>query len=145
MGPRAVSRPPAPALRQRLRHLPVPLAASGALLVAGTVIAGLVRGADAAYGVAAGVALVVASYVLSSFVLAWTDAVNPRLLMPIGLGTYVVKFTIIGLTMAAIAATDWRGLPAMGVAIIAAVLLWTIAQAWWTWRAKIPYVEIDQH
>jgi ATP synthase protein I len=46
--------------------------------------------------------------------------------------------------MAVIAASGWAGLPAMGVAIIAATLSWTTAQAVWTWRARIPYVEIGE-
>jgi len=31
----------------------------------------------------------------------------------------------------------------MGVAVMGAALGWTVAQAVWTWRARIPYVEID--
>jgi hypothetical protein len=63
--------------------------------------------------------------------------------LPVGLGTYVTKFTLIGIVMAVITQTGWAGLPAMGVAIIVSALGWTVAQAVWVWRARIPYVEIE--
>jgi hypothetical protein len=124
-------------------HLRVGLAASGVLLALGLLIGALTgRGAWAA-GAAAGVGLVAASYVISSLVLAWADSVNPRLVLPVGLGVYVTKFILIGVVMAVIAGSGWAGLGAMGVAIIATVLGWTIAQSVWVWRARIAYVEID--
>ena len=129
-------------LRKRLRHLPSGLAASAALLVLGLVIGGLARGTVGALGAAAGVGLVAASYTGSSVVIAWADARDPRLVLPFGLLTYVVKFTIIGFVMAAIDASGWDGLAPMGLAIIVTALGWTVAQAVWTWRARIPYVEI---
>jgi hypothetical protein len=141
---------PAPAptgahpLRKRLRHLPSGLLASAVLLVLGVVVGVLARGAAGAAGAAAGVALVAASYSGSSLVIAWADARDPRLILPIGLFTYVAKFTLLGFVMAAVSATDWAGLPAMGIAIMVGALGWTIAQAVWTWRARIPYVEIEQ-
>ncbi len=130
-------------LRKRLRHLPAGLLASAVLLVLGLVIGWLARGDVGAAGAAAGVALVAASYTGSSVVIAWADARDPRLVLPIGLLTYVVKFTLIGFVMAAIDASNWPGLPVMGLAIIVTALGWTIAQAVWTWRAHIPYVEIE--
>jgi sugar phosphate permease len=130
-------------VRKRLRHLPSGLLASAVLLLVGVPVGWLVRSGTAAAGVAAGVALVAASYTVSSLVIAWADSINPRLVMPIGLLTYAVKFTLIGIALAAVAAADWAGLPAMGVGIIVAAIGWMVAQAWWTWRARIPYVEID--
>jgi hypothetical protein len=139
----APATPSAGAVRKRLRHLPSGLLASAVLLVIGLVVGWLARGGSGAAGAAAGVALVAASYTVSSLVIAWADARNPRLVLPIGLLAYVVKFTLIGFVMAAIDASGWDGLPAMGLAIIVAALGWTIAQAVWTWRARIPYVEIE--
>jgi hypothetical protein len=130
-------------LRSRLKHLPSGLLASAGLLVIGVIVGALVRGGAGAGGAAAGVALVAASYTGSSVVIAWADLRDPRLVLPVGLLTYVLKFTVIGFALAGIAATGWRGLPAMGIAIIVTALGWTIAQAVWTWRAKIPYVEIQ--
>jgi hypothetical protein len=130
-------------LRSRLKHLPSGLLASAGLLVLGVLVGALVRGGAGAAGAAAGVALVAVSYTISSLVIAWADLRDPRLVLPVGLLTYVLKFTVIGFVLAGIAATGWRGLPVMGIAIIVSALGWTIAQAVWTWRAKIPYVEIQ--
>lgn len=131
-------------MRKRLRHLPSGLLASAALLAVGVPLAAVLRGGPAAIGVVAGVLLVALSYVISSVVVAWVDRVDPRLILPVGLLTYVVKVAVIGLVMWRIQVTGWTGLPAMGVAIIATVLGWITAQAWWTWRARIPYVEIER-
>jgi hypothetical protein len=129
--------------RKRLRHLPAGLLASGVLLVAGVVVGAALRGWAGAAGAAAGVVLVAASYVLSTLAVAWADSVNPRLIMPVGLGTYVLKVVLIGVAMAAIAGTGWAGLVPMGIAVMVAAVGWIVAQAWWTWHARIPYVDIE--
>ena len=131
------------ALAKRLTHLPMALAASGLLLVIAVLVGWLARGASGAAGAAAGVGLVIVSYVLSSLVIASVDTINPQLLLPVGLAAYAVKFVIIGLVMWAISASGWDGLVPMGVAIIVAVLVWTAAQSVWTYRAKILYADPD--
>lgn len=130
-------------MRRRLRHLPSGLAASAVLLLVATAVGAVLRGGAGAAGAAAGVGLVAASYTVSSVVIAWADSIDPRLVLAAGLTTYVLKFTAIGIGMAAIASSGWPGLRPMGVAVIAATLVWMTAQAWWTWRARIPYVELD--
>jgi hypothetical protein len=125
----------------RLRHLPSGLTATAVLLVLGVPAGVLLRGAPGAAGVAAGVALVAASYVLGSVVIAWADSVDPKLVLPVGLMTYALKFTLIGVVMAAIAASHWAGLQPMGVAVLASALGWIVAQSWWTWHARIAYVD----
>lgn len=129
-------------MRKRLRHLPSGLAASAALLVVGVLVGGLLRGGAGVAGVAAGIGLVAASYTVGSLVIAWADSVDPRLILPVGLTTYALKFTIIGLVMSTIAASGWAGLKPMGVAVLGSVLGWIVAQAWWTWHARIAYVEL---
>jgi hypothetical protein len=130
-------------MRKRLRHLPSGLIASGVLLVLGVGIGAVLWGGPGAAGMAAGVALVAASYTVSSLIIAWADSIDPRLTLPAGLMTYALKFTLFGLLLAVLARTGWRGLLPMGVAIMGTALGWTVAQAVWTWRARIPYVEID--
>jgi ATP synthase protein I len=119
------------------------LLVSAALLVVAALVGGLLRGGSGAAGAAAGVALVAASYAASTLVMAWADGVDRRMLLPVGLITYALKFTVIGAVMAAIAASGWAGLKPMGVALIAAVLAWIVTQGWWTWTAKIPYVDVE--
>jgi hypothetical protein len=56
--------------------------------------------------------------------------------------TYVLKFTLIGVIMAAISTSGWSGLVPMGVAVLVSALGWIVAQSWWTWHARVAYVEL---
>lgn len=118
----------------RLAHLPAQLAVNGALLVVAAAAGGIVRGAAGAAGAAAGVAIVVASYLFSTLLIAWADRVDPRLVLPVGLAAYVTKFSLIGVAMAALAGTGWRGLAPLGAGVVAGVLAWTTTQIWWVRR-----------
>ena len=129
-------------MRKRLRHLPSGLIATAVLLVVGVPVGALLRGGAGAAGAAAGVCLVAVSYVIGSVVIAWADSLDPRLVLPAGLMTYVLKFTLIGVIMAAISASGWSGLVPMGVAVLVSALGWIVAQSWWTWHARIAYVEL---
>jgi hypothetical protein len=125
-----------------MTHLPVGLTTSGVilvLLVAGGAVFG---GFTGAAGAAAGVGIVVASFTVSSLVIAWADSVHPTLVLPVGMVTYIAKFTAIGFAMAAVVASGWDGLPALGVGVAVATIGWAAAQAWWVWHAKIPYVDV---
>jgi hypothetical protein len=129
-------------MRKRLRHLPSGLIATAVLLVVGVPVGALLRGGAGAAGAAAGVCLVAVSYVIGSVVIAWADSLDPRLVLPAGLMTYVLKFTLIGVIMAAISASGWSGLVPMGVAVLVSALGWIVAQSWWTWHARVAYVEL---
>jgi len=129
-------------MRTRLRHLPSGLIATAVLLVVGVPVGALLRGGAGAAGAAAGVGLVAVSYVIGSVVIAWADSLDPRLVLPAGLMTYVLKFTLIGVIMAAISASGWSGLVPMGVAVLVSALGWIVAQSWWTWHARVAYVEL---
>lgn len=139
--PRARPRVTRAAMGKRLRHLPSATLACGVLTVVSMIVGAILRGGDGAFGALAGVALVVVSYLLTGLGIAAVDIVDPNLLMPVGLAAYAAKFIAIGLVMAAVASSGWGGLVPMGVTIIAAVLVWTATQSWWTYHAKILYVE----
>ncbi|MGC4893152.1 hypothetical protein [Micromonospora sp. DT31] len=126
------------AIRARLPHLRLPLLACAVLAAIAVPLAAVLRGPTGAAGVAAGVALVVVSYLISGFSVAWADAISPRMIMSVGLVTYATKIVILGVVMAAVAATGWAGLPDMGVAIIAAVVVWTGAHLTWAMRSPLP-------
>ncbi|MDM4720529.1 hypothetical protein QTQ03_13415 [Micromonospora sp. WMMA1363] len=129
------------AIRARLPYLRLPLTACALFAVVAVPVAAVVRGATGAVAVAAGIALVVASYLVSGLSVAWADAVSPQLIMSVGLVTYATKIVVLGVVMAAVAATGWAGLPDMGVAIIAAVVVWTGAHLAWALRSPSPTVD----
>lgn len=118
----------------RLAHLPALLAVTCGLLVAGALAGWVLRGGAGAAGAAAGIGVVTGSYLVSTLLIAWADSVDPRLVLPVGLIAYVVKFTLIGVVMAAVAASGWRGLEPLGVGVAAGVVAWTGTHIWWLVR-----------
>lgn len=118
-------------MRQRLRHLPVVLVASGCAAVLALVVGGLVAGPVGAFGTLAGVALVVVSYLWSTLAIALADSVNPRLVLPVGMLVYITKFSLFGVLMVALLDHGWAGVVPMAAGIVAGVIAWNGANIWW--------------
>jgi hypothetical protein len=53
---------------------------------------------------------------------------------------YVTKFSLLGLMLVAVGASDWAGAIPMALGIVAGVVAWTATQVWWTVRHEHPYV-----
>lgn len=121
-------------MRDRLRHLPLELAVCGVAGVLATVIGWLAGGGTAALGTAAGVALVLVSYLVSTLAIAWADSVNPRLVLPVGMAAYVTKFSLFGVVLVLLLNSGWAGLTPMAVGIVVGVVAWTGTQIFWTAR-----------
>jgi hypothetical protein len=127
--------PPLPAdPRWRIRHLPMLTVISFALVLCAASIGFVTGGSDAALGAAAGVLMVNLSFTISTLVVAWADTVRPALLMPLGLLTYVIKYTLIAVIMIGVAASGWPGGLPMAYGIMAGAVLLTAAQVWWISR-----------
>jgi hypothetical protein len=125
-------------LTRRIGFLPFVLGASAVLAVAAAAVGYLAAGATGAIGAVTGVAVVAASYTLSSYAIAWAESVAPKLVLSVGLFTYGLKFFVLFVVVGAAAAADWAGLRPMAFGVLAAALVWTIAQAWWVWRLRLP-------
>lgn len=115
----------------RLVHLPSLLTASAVLLVGATVVGWILAGGTGAAGAASGVAIVCVSYTLSTLVIAWADSIDPKLVLPWGLGMYIAKFSLIGFVLAAVASAGWAGLVPLGWGVIVGVIGWTGTHVWW--------------
>ena len=127
--------PPLPAdPRWRVEHLPFLSAVSFALLMCAASVGFLTGGGTAAVGAAAGIAMVVVSFTMSTLVIAWADTVRPALLMPLGLLTYVIKYSLLGVIMVLVIDSGWPGRVALGWGVVAGVLGWTAVQIWWVAR-----------
>jgi hypothetical protein len=137
--PALPSVPEARPMARRLRHLPLPLAVSAGLLVVAAIAGWFTDGSAGSIGGAAGVAVVAFGYALSSVAVAWADSVAPKLVMTVGLATYLFKFSLLGVVIFAVP-RDWAGIPAMAVAMVVSVVTWLAAQVWWTMRAEVPAV-----
>ncbi|RZU49937.1 hypothetical protein EV385_1694 [Krasilnikovia cinnamomea] len=124
--------PPLPAdPRWKVEHLPLLTAISVALLLCAASVGFVVGGPVVALGAAAGVAIVTVSYTLTTLALAWADTVRPALVMPVGLGAYVLKYSLLGVILAVLVGSGWRGGVALGWGVVAGVVVWTAAQVWW--------------
>jgi hypothetical protein len=128
----------------RLGFLPVTLLVSGVLLVAATSVGGSVAGADGALGAAIGVLGVALSYLISSIAVAWADSVSPKLVLTIGLATYLFKFSVLGMVLASIPHSGWAGTRPLAVGMIVMIVGWLTAQVWWTVRNGTPTIRLDR-
>ncbi|MFB9235450.1 hypothetical protein ACFFWC_07845 [Plantactinospora siamensis] len=117
--------------RWRTRHLRPLLAFAAVVTGLAAAVGGLLAGGSGAAGTASGVVLVTLSYLASTLVIAHADAVNPRLVLPVGLAAYVVKLSVLAAVFFAVAATGWGGLVPFSLGVVAGVVGWTGAHIWW--------------
>jgi hypothetical protein len=109
---------------------------TGVAGVIAAIVGAVLQGAAGAIGAAAGMALVMASYGVSTLIIAWVDRVNRSMLMIVGMATYAVKFALLFALVGWVATQGWIGTKAMGFGVLAGVLIWTTVQVWWTAKAK---------
>ncbi|MEV4621240.1 hypothetical protein AB0J74_21360 [Asanoa sp. NPDC049573] len=122
----------------RLRHLPPILIAAGVMTVGAAVLGAVFAGGVGAFAAALGVVIATVSYLASTLAIAWADKLDPKLVMPFGMGVYVAKLSVLGGLMLVVASTGWAGLKPLSVGIVAGVLAWTATQIWWIVTVHAP-------
>ena len=125
-------------MKERVRHLRVTTGVTGAVLVGMTAIGAVFGGVTGATGAAAGVALVILSYVASTLAIAWADSVAPKMVLGVGVGMYVLKFSLFGIMLVLVVMAGWPGRVPMAWGIVAGAVAWTASQIWWTTRRAYP-------
>jgi uncharacterized membrane protein YqgA involved in biofilm formation len=95
-------------------------------------------GGVGAFAAALGVVIATVSYLASTLAIAWADKLDPKLVMPFGMGVYVAKLSVLGGLMLVVASTGWAGLKPLSVGIVAGVLAWTATQIWWIVTVHAP-------
>ncbi|WP_372443188.1 hypothetical protein [Actinoplanes teichomyceticus] len=123
--------------RWKVEHLGFLTTVSFALLMCAASSGFLAGGADAALGAAGGVLIVTVSHTLTTLVVAWADTVRPALVMPLGMFTYVAKYSLLGIILAVGVSSEWPGKTALGLGVVAGVVVWTGVQAWWVTRRTL--------
>ena len=127
--------PPLPAdPKWRIEHLPLVTAIGIALVLFAGSAGFFLGGPTAALGAAAGVFVVAVGISLTTLVIAWADVIRPALVMPVGLGVYVIKYALIGLIMMGVATSGWPGGRPMAWGIATGAVLLTGVQVWWVSR-----------
>jgi len=117
--------------RWRIEHLPFVLAAGFALVLCAASAGFFLGGPTAALGAAAGAFVVTIGVSLTTLVIAWADAIRPALVMPVGLGVYVIKYSLIVFLMIGVGYSQWSGGRAMAWSIAASAVVLTGVQVWW--------------
>jgi hypothetical protein len=128
-------------MRERVRYLGPTWLVTAVLLGLAALVGALVRGGPGALGAALGVAVVAASYTATTLAVAWADSVNPRLVLSVGVAMYITKFSLLGAMLIIVGASEWAGKLPMAGGIVAAIVVWTTAQIWWTLRHSYPYAK----
>lgn len=130
-------------MRQRLRWVRWPMVGSAGLLLLASGLGLALRGWVGAVAAAAGVMVVVASFLVSSAAIAWADTLDPKLVLPIGLAVYLSKLAVLGVALLSLASTGWAGIGPMAVAMLASIVVWLTAQVWWTTRTPLSYLDTE--
>jgi hypothetical protein len=119
-------------LRSSLRFM---LSLCGALTVLAALTGFIFRGATGALGAAAGVVLMSVLFVLSTYAITWTDLHNRPMVLPVGMGVYVLKLGVLLVTLTSL--SGWAGIKPMALGVVAGAIGWAAGYAWWVWHAKI--------
>jgi hypothetical protein len=85
------------------------------------------------------VAIVVASYLFTTLLVAHADRIDPRLVLPVGMAAYVTKFTALMLLMLVLLNADWPGTLALAVGMVVGVFGWTGTHIWWVTHGGSPF------
>ncbi|WP_100446665.1 hypothetical protein [Glycomyces xiaoerkulensis] len=119
-------------------------AVSGAALLAAAAIGLILDGADAAAGAASGVALAALGFAGSVWAVIGAEKIDIRLTLPVALVTYVVKLMLFAAVLGVVRFSGWEALWPMAFGIIGGAVTWLTTQGIWLYRAKIPYIELDE-
>lgn len=118
-----------------LRYLPTCFAVCAVVALVGAPVGWYFRGAAGALGVLSGVTVMALAYLVSALVLVWVDSIDRRLLLPIAMMTYILKIVMLGAVAFAANRAGWPGLFPMAVSAGVVIILWPLAQLWWTLRS----------
>jgi ATP synthase protein I len=121
-----------------LRGAAIPTLAVGVALV---VIFTLVSGTAGLAGAALGLAIVLAFFALSWFVVSTASAHGPAAMMGAAFGTYLVKIVLLGILLVSFRETDAFDFQAFAWTILVGVIVWTGFQVRAFMRQRVLYVD----
>jgi hypothetical protein len=108
---------------------------SGVLTVLAGIVGFVFRGATGAIGAAAGVMLISGLFVLSTWAITRTDLSNRPMVLPVGMGVYMLKLVVLLVVLSSL--SGWAGIKPMALGVVAGALGWAGGYAWWVWHAKL--------
>jgi hypothetical protein len=130
----------------RIEHLPLVTAVGVALALCAFSVGFLISGLPGALGAAGGILVVTVGVTLTTLTIAWADVIRPELVLPAGLGVYLVKYAAIVFLLFAVAGSGWGGARPMFWGVAVGAVLLTGMQAWWlARRASAGRPSTDDH
>ena len=122
----------------------VAVVVTAGLLPLAVVVAALVGGADAAVGAGIGVALVTVSFTVSAVAVLRAAKVSPALMFQAAMATYLVKILVLAGLLVAFHDTTAFDPKAFGWAVLAATVVWLVAEVRLFTTARVVYVGPDE-
>ncbi|GAA2721562.1 hypothetical protein [Actinocorallia aurantiaca] len=121
-----------------LRGAAIPTLLAGAVALA---VGGLLAGAQGAVGAALGTVVVVVFFGISILAVSYSARVNPQMLMPVAMFTYLVKvFAMLGL-IALLRDASWMNGRAFGLTVLGCTAVWLAFEIRVFVKTKMLYVE----
>ena len=117
------------------------LKVTAVLAVVGAPLAWLLRDGRAAAWVLAGLAVVVVFFAVSAYAVAWAGRISDQLTLPVALGTYLIKVTVLAIVLLAVKDQPWLDPQAFGLSVVAGTFAWTGVHARRVWTSQIYYVD----
>lgn len=117
---------------------------AGIATVIAAVVGGITSGATAAWAAPAGVALAALGFAGSVWAIALAEKFDLRLTLPMALITYSVKLAVVLTLLTIVNSAVPNALPPFAYGIIGGAVAWLATQVVWAYKAKIPYIELDQ-
>ncbi|GAA3233162.1 hypothetical protein [Actinocorallia longicatena] len=120
------------------RGAAIPTSAAGLLAI---VIAALLAGGKGAIGALIGTLVVLVFFGISIIAVSYSARVSPQLLMPVAMGTYLVKiFAMFGLIVL-LRDASWMNGRAFGITVLACTVVWLFFEIRVFVKTKMLYVE----
>lgn len=135
------SEPVRPQTPWTLDHLRAGFLTTAALLVVGVIIASVVGGWSAVYGVVLGLVIVAAFFAVGSWAVVALARHDDRLAFPAALGSYLLKIVLLGGLMMLLPIDGPIDVKAMAIAVVVGALAWSGAQIWHVLGKRIYYVD----
>jgi len=119
-------------------------AVAGIAAVIAAVVGWVTAGGPGAWGAPAGVALAALGFAGSVQAVAAAEKIDLRLTLPMALITYAFKLVLAFFALWTVQSTVPNALLPFGCGIVGGAVAWLATQAVWAYKAKIPYIELDQ-
>lgn len=114
---------------------------TAAVAVVALVVSGVLAGGKGVLGAGFGGAVVVGFFAVSLVTVAKAGQILPQAMLPVALGTYVVKLGVLYLLVAAFVDARWMAPKAFAFTVIACTLTWMAAEARFFLTQRILYVD----